>query len=97
MNKNWNELDKLRSKSKIFSKILIWEFAYCSFLFFIHKVSALHSNLIFGLYLCLLVSLPLIFNSFFYFKSKKNMDLLQANNIVIAQILILIFSLKFLI
>ena len=98
--KNQNDskgLDKIRLQSKNFSKLVISEFAYCSILFFMYKVSALQSNLIFGFYIGLLIIFPLIINSFLYFKSKKNVDLLNASNIVIAQILILIFSFKFLI
>ena len=92
-----NEIDKIRVKSKNFAIVLVLEFGYCSFLFLNYKLAAIQSKWLFGLYLLLLIALPLAVNISLYLRNKKNLDLIQANNIIIAEILILIFSFKFLI
>jgi hypothetical protein len=93
-----NELDKIRLKSKNFTKMLVLEFTYCSFLFFGgYKILSIQLISFFWFYIFLLICFPFVFNTYFYLKSKKNLDLLESNNIIIVQILVLIFSFKFLI
>ncbi len=92
-----NEIEKVRKQSKNLTKIIIIEFAYCSILYFIFKAFVKQSNLINCIYLGMLLILPLVFNIYLYLKSKKNTSLLEKNNLIIVQILIFMFSFKFLI
>ena len=92
-----NEIETIKIKSKNLAKVIIAEFAYCSFLYFGYKVFLKKSNLIDIIYLGLLIVLPFVFNMFLYFRSKKNSNFIDAHNLVIVQILILFYSFKFLI
>jgi len=92
-----NEIQTIRIKSKNLAKVIIAEFAYCSFLYFGFKVFLIQSNFIDILYLGLLIILPFVFNLFLYFKTKKSSKFIDAHNLVIVQILILFYSFKFLI
>ena len=91
------ELNKIRIKSKNITKIIIIEFTFCTLLYFTDKVFFKQSNLINCIYLGLLVVLPLGCNSYMYFWSKKKTDFIEANNLIIVQILVLFYSCKFLI
>ena len=66
-----NEIDKIREKSKKLAKLIIAEFAYCSILYFIYKCFLKQANTTDLIYLLLLVLLPLAFNIYLYFRSKK--------------------------
>jgi hypothetical protein len=92
-----DEINKIRVKSRNLSKIIIVEFAYCALLYFVYKVYIIQSDLTSWIYLGLLIVLPLVFNLYLYLKNKKNSDWLEANNLIIVQILILMFSFKFLV
>ena len=92
-----NELDKIRSKSKNFTKIIILEFAYCSIIYSFYKILSVQENIIYWVYLFLILALPFVLNIYLYLNHKKNTDFVQSSNIIIIQILLFIFSFKFLI
>ena len=89
------EIEKIKSKN--LTKVIIAEFAYCSFLYFGYKVFLKQSNLVDVIYLGLLIILPFVFNLFLYFRSKKSLNFIDPHSLVIVQILILFYSFKFLI
>jgi hypothetical protein len=92
-----NELDKIKTKSKSFSKIIILEFAYCSLTYCLYKIFPFKGHILYWIYIFILVAIPVTFNTYLYLNYKKKADFLQANNILIIQILLLIFTFKFLI
>ncbi len=90
-------INKIRVKSRNLTKIIIVEFAYCALLYFVYKVYILQSSITHSIYIGLLIVLPLVFNLYLYLENKKKSIWLEANNLIIVQILILMFSIKFLI
>lgn len=91
-----NEIDKIRVQSKNLARLIIVEFGYGTVLYFILKAFIIQTDLITMIYVGLLFVVPLAFNIYVYYKSKKNTKLPQTYHLIIAQILILIFSFQFL-
>jgi hypothetical protein len=92
-----NKLGKIKTKQKSFSKIIILEFAYCSFVYCLYKIFPFKGDILFWLYIFILIAIPVTFNAYLYLNYKKKADFVQANHILIIQILLLIFTFKFLI
>lgn len=91
------EIKKLKEKSRNFAVILVLEFAYCFLFYVLYATLALKSVLSFWFYGFVLLVLPLVLNVYLYLKNKKNIDSIQANNIIIIQILLFLFAFRFLI
>lgn len=91
-----NEIDKIRTYSKNFTKIIVLEFFYCSILFFLKKIFIIQSVLTNRIYIILLIIIPIIFNVFLYLRNKKKERLIETNYVIIIQILVLYYSFKFL-
>ena len=91
------EIDNIRKKFRHSSKIMVAEFAYCALLFFVYHACFLPSKRMAVFYVFLLIALPLGLNVYIYLKNRKIPDVILASQAVITQILILIFSFKFLI
>ena len=72
-----NEIETIKIKSKNLAKVIIAEFAYCSFLYFGFKVFLKKSNLIDIIYLGLLIVLPFFLTCFFILGVKKTQILLM--------------------
>ena len=90
-------MEDIRLKSRNLTKILIVEFAYCSILYFAYNVFIIKSKATAFIYVALLIILPFILNIYIYLRSKKKSNVIDANYAIIVQILVLIFSVKFLI
>jgi hypothetical protein len=103
---NLSELNKVKSTSKHFSKIVILEFGYCFVIYFSFKLlpflnhktldiqNALTEILI---YLSLLYALPLIYNVFKIIQSRRIGEYGKLNNYILCEFLIIILVYKFLV
>jgi hypothetical protein len=92
-----NELEQIKKKSKSFSKIIILEFAYATFIYSLYKILSIKDSQTYWLYISILFIPSLMTNIYLYLKYKKNADFVQSNNILVIQILLAIFSFKFLV
>lgn len=93
----YTEQNHIKTKFKNFTKIIVLEIAYCSILYLVYNVLLLHTNIINLVYLTLLFAFPFFLNIYLFISYKRKADTIQTNNIVIIQILVLFFCLKFLI
>lgn len=92
--KDNKEIDEIRIKSRFFSRLLIFEVAYCSVWYMFFAVCISKSKFLFSAYISALIVLPFVLNIYLYRKSIKNQDYIQANNVIIIQILILFLLFK---
>ena len=92
--KDKKEVNKIRIKSKFFSRLLILEAAYCSVWYMFFAICISKSKFLFSACLSVLIILPFLLNVYVYRKSIKNQDYIQANNVIIIQILIFFLLFK---
>lgn len=91
------EQNYIKDKFKKFTKITVLEIAYCSTLYLVFNVLLLHTDIIYLVYLTLLFTFPFFLNIYLFIRFKRKEDTIQTNNIVIIQILVLLYCIKFLI
>lgn len=90
-----NEILNLKANSKKFTKIIVLEIAYCSILFFVFKVFLIQNPLINWIFLTLLLTIPAACNVNLYIRYLNKNNTSAANNVVVIQLLILLFTCKF--
>ena len=92
-----NEILNLKANSKKFTKIIVFEIAYCSILFFVFKVFLIQNLFTNWIFLTLFFTIPAAFNVNLYINFPKKNNTSEANNVVVIQLLLLLFTFKFLI
>jgi predicted permease len=89
------QLKEMRAQSNQFAKILILEIGFCAALYF-----AFTYFLMLGLYLVylfILFAVPLAYNIYLYRSAVKKRNAMGRHYAIIAQVLVLLFTCKFLI
>ena len=92
-----NEILNLKANSKKFTKIIVLEIVYCSILFFVFKVFLIQKPSINWIFLTLLLTISAACNVNVYIKYNNKNNTSGANNVVVFQLLLLLFTFKFLI